>query len=128
MTEPKVAEVKNVALDLAKSNTAQEANILEVYWFPDPNEVRIIEIDGYHFDIDAQGNMIVINHTDEPGVIGEVGTILGQLKINIASMQVGRKKQGGNAIMVINVDSVEPEITAKLEKAKTVSKARVIHL
>lgn len=92
------------------------------------NEVRIIEIDGYHFDIDAQGNMIVINHTDEPGVIGEVGTILGQLKINIASMQVGRKQQGGNAVMVINVDSVEPEIAVKLEKAKTVSKARVIYL
>jgi D-3-phosphoglycerate dehydrogenase len=92
------------------------------------NEARIVEIEGYHFDIDAQGNMIVIDHSDEPGVIGEVGTILGQLRINIASMQVGRKKQGGNAVMVINVDSVEPEIASKLEKAKTVSKARVIHL
>jgi D-3-phosphoglycerate dehydrogenase len=92
------------------------------------NEARIVEIEGYHFDIEAQGNMIVIRHTDEPGVIGEVGTILGQLKINIASMHVGRKQQGGNAVMVIHVDSVEPEIAAKLEKAKTVAKARVINL
>jgi D-3-phosphoglycerate dehydrogenase len=92
------------------------------------NEARIVEIEGYHFDIDAVGNMIVIDHSDEPGVIGEVGTILGKLGINIASMQVGRKKLGGNAVMVINVDSVEPEITVKLEKAKTVAKARIIHL
>ncbi len=92
------------------------------------NEGRIVEIEGYHFDIEPTGTMLVIKHTDKPGVIGEVGTILGQMNINIAAMQVGRKELGGNAVMVINVDSVEPEVTQKLEQAKSVSKARIINL
>ena len=92
------------------------------------DESRIVELEGYHFDIVPASNMIVINHSDQPGVIGEVGSILGQNGINIATMQVGRKKQGGTAIMVLNVDSVANGIIAKLEKAKTVAKAWGINL
>jgi D-3-phosphoglycerate dehydrogenase / 2-oxoglutarate reductase len=128
ITESKVQDVSGYSsLIKVTATTAQEVHSISGT-VVENNEARIVEIDGYHFDIDAQGSMIVINHSDEPGVVGEVGTILGQLKINIASMQVGRKKQGGNAVMVINVDSVDPEITTKLEKARTVSKARVINL
>ncbi|MGE5582719.1 MAG: phosphoglycerate dehydrogenase [Bacillota bacterium] len=129
----KINEVKNQdvtgysSLIKVTLHTAQGASTISGTVI-DSNEARIVEIEGYHFDVEPVGNMIVINHTDEPGVIGEVGTILGQMGINIAFMQVGRKKQGGNALMVINVDSVEPEIAAKLEKAKTVAKARVINL
>ncbi|HBE81024.1 MAG TPA: phosphoglycerate dehydrogenase, partial [Firmicutes bacterium] len=126
--ESKIQDVTGYASLIKITATTAHGNHTLSGTLVENNEARIVEIDGYHFDIEAQGNMIVINHSDEPGVIGEVGTILGQLRINIASMQVGRKQQGGNAIMVINVDSVEPEIAAKLEKAKTVAKARIIHL
>ncbi len=91
-------------------------------------EARIVEIDGYHFDIAPTGNLIGIHHTDQPGVIGEVGTILGQHGINIAAMQVGRIKQGGNALMLINVDSATNGIIEKLENVKTVAKAWAISL
>jgi D-3-phosphoglycerate dehydrogenase len=92
------------------------------------DEARIVEIDGYHFDIAPSGNLIGINHTDQPGVVGEVGTILGQHGINIAAMQVGRIKQGGNALTILNVDSATNGIIEKLEKAKTVAKAWAISL
>jgi D-3-phosphoglycerate dehydrogenase / 2-oxoglutarate reductase len=93
------------------------------------DEARIVEIDGYRFDIAPAGKMIVIDHTDQPGVIGEVGNIIGQSGINIAAMQVGRKKQGGNAVMILNVDSaISAEVIGKLEKVKTVTKARAISL
>ncbi len=92
-------------------------------------EARIVEIEGYRIDTNPVGELIVIDHTDLPGVIGEVGTVLGQAGINIAAMQVGRKQQGGNAIMVLNVDSAgAPDLIAQLEKAKSVQKARVIKL
>lgn len=92
-------------------------------------ESRIVEIDGFNFDTIPSGNMLLISHSDQPGVIGEVGTILGQNNINIAAMEVGRKKQGGNAIMLLSVDSiVSPEIIKKLEQAKTISKALAINL
>jgi D-3-phosphoglycerate dehydrogenase len=89
---------------------------------------RIVEIEGYHFDIVPSGNLVLINHTDQPGVIGEVGTILGQHGINIAAMQVGRKQQGGNALMVLTVDSAPNGAIEKLEKVKSVAKAWAISL
>jgi D-3-phosphoglycerate dehydrogenase len=92
-------------------------------------EARIVEIEGYRVDTVPSEQMILIDHTDQPGVIGEVGTVLGQAGVNIAAMQVGRKQQGGNALMVLNVDTAEaPELLAKLEKAKSVQKARAIIL
>jgi D-3-phosphoglycerate dehydrogenase len=92
------------------------------------DEPRIVEIEGYHFEITPTGNLIVLNHTDQPGVIGEVGTIIGKAGINIAAMQVDRRKQGGNALMVLSVDSVTNGIIEMVEKAKTVDKAWGINL
>lgn len=105
-----------------------QANLTIAGTIIEKNEARIVEVDGYYFDIVSTENMIVINHSDQPGVIGEVGTILGQHNINIAAMQVGRKNMGGNAIMVLNVDSLTPEVVEKLEKAKTVVKAWAINI
>ncbi len=92
------------------------------------NEARIVEINGYYFEIALTGNMIIIDHTDQPGVIGEVGTIIGVNGVNIGAMQVGRKQPGGIAIMVLNVDTpIEADLIQKLEKAKTITKARAIN-
>lgn len=88
------------------------------------NEARIVEINGYYFELPLSGNMIIIDHTDQPGVIGEVGNILGACGINIGAMQVGRKHPGGKAIMVLSVDApTESDLIQKIEKAKTVTKA-----
>jgi len=72
---------------------------------------RVVEIDGYFFDLAPTGNMLVIPHKDKPGIIGRVGTILGDDGVNIAYMQVGRKVQGGRAIMILSVDNAIPEET-----------------
>lgn len=65
---------------------------------------HIVHIDGYRVDILPTGNMIVTAHHDQPGMIGKVGTLLGEHKINIAGMNVGRDNSGGRAIMVLLVD------------------------
>ncbi len=92
------------------------------------NEARIVEINGYYFEIASSGNMVIIEHTDQPGVIGEVGTIIGASGINIGAMQVGRKQPGGIAIMVLNVDTpIDMNLILKIENAKTVTKARAIN-
>jgi D-3-phosphoglycerate dehydrogenase len=67
-------------------------------------EARIVHIDGYHVDIHPFGHMIVTQHHDQPGIIGNVGMLLGNRKINIAGMHVGRESTGGRAIMVLLVD------------------------
>ena len=72
-------------------------------------ECRLVEINGYRVNIEASGYLLVSSHQDKPGIIGKVGTLLGQHGINIAYMQVGRDRPGGHAVMVVGVDSPVPE-------------------
>lgn len=65
---------------------------------------RIVEIDGYFVDAAPSGHMLIVPHIDRPGIIGAVGTILGDNNINIASMQDGRTTPGGDAVMVLAIE------------------------
>lgn len=66
---------------------------------------RIVQLDGYVIDAAPAGRMIVTSHLDQPGMIGRIGSILGDEAINIATMQVGRKEAGGKAVMVLGIDN-----------------------
>ncbi|MDR3687079.1 MAG: phosphoglycerate dehydrogenase [Coriobacteriia bacterium] len=82
------------------------------------DEPRVVSLYGYDLDMSLSKHMAFFVYPDRPGMIGKVGTILGDAGINIAAMQVGRKEAGGQALMALNVDatlSVEllEEITAK---------------
>jgi D-3-phosphoglycerate dehydrogenase len=70
---------------------------------------RITQIDRFPVDVEPQGHLLLISHFDKPGIIGRVGTLLGNSGINIATMQVGRKLVGGAAIMVLGVDKAVPK-------------------
>lgn len=65
---------------------------------------RIVSINDFNIDFLPEGNLLYIQHMDRPGVIGRVGKVLGDHAINIATMQVGRKQAGGEAIMVLSFD------------------------
>jgi D-3-phosphoglycerate dehydrogenase / 2-oxoglutarate reductase len=65
---------------------------------------RIVQIDGYELDAIPQGAWIVTRHEDVPGMVGRVGTILGDAGVNISTMQVARDPNGGPALMVLAVD------------------------
>ncbi|MGE7838651.1 phosphoglycerate dehydrogenase [Viridibacillus arvi] len=66
---------------------------------------RIVKVDDYVIDVVPDGHLLFIKHTDKPGAIGRVGTLLAEKDINIATMQVGRSNQGGDAIMMLSVDN-----------------------
>ncbi|MGD6815717.1 phosphoglycerate dehydrogenase [Metabacillus sp. 113a] len=65
---------------------------------------RIVAVNGFSIDFNPSGHLLYIQHTDVPGVIGNVGRILGNHAVNIATMQVGRKEKGGEAIMMLSFD------------------------
>ncbi|HZD71338.1 MAG TPA: phosphoglycerate dehydrogenase [Actinomycetes bacterium] len=69
---------------------------------------RLVEINRIPVDLAPADYMAFLFYEDRPGVIGKVGTILGQAGVNIASMQVGRRRLGGEALMALTVDSVIP--------------------
>jgi len=68
-----------------------------------PTGARIVEIDGFELDAVAEGAMLVTRHRDVPGMVGRIGTILGDAHVNISTMQVARSARGG-AMMVLDVD------------------------
>ncbi|MNW25710.1 D-3-phosphoglycerate dehydrogenase [compost metagenome] len=70
---------------------------------------RIVRLDQFPVDVSPEKHQILISHNDKPGIIGRVGTLLGQNEVNIAAMQVGRKVIGGEAIMILTVDKAVPK-------------------
>ncbi|MGD1066628.1 MAG: phosphoglycerate dehydrogenase [Vulcanimicrobiaceae bacterium] len=72
---------------------------------------RIVELDGYEIDSTPVGGMLITQHADVPGMIGRVGTILGNAQVNISTMQVSRNTVGGDAIMVLSIDRTADEAT-----------------
>lgn len=70
---------------------------------------RLVQLDEYRLDAFLDGVMIAFTHRDVPGIIGSVGTICGDHRVNIAQMAVGRATKGGDAIGVLNVDQTPPQ-------------------
>ena len=71
-------------------------------------EPRVIEIDNFQVEVIPEGHMLLILNVDKPGVIGAVGRVLGDHKINIARMQCSREERGGNALLIIGLDAPLP--------------------
>ena len=71
-------------------------------------ELRIISIDQYPVNVSPSRFMLVTRHRDMPGIIGKLGSLLGDHNVNIASMQVGRKIVRGEAVMVLSIDDPIP--------------------
>ncbi|SCW27677.1 D-3-phosphoglycerate dehydrogenase [Paenibacillus tianmuensis] len=90
---------------------------------------RIVQIDQFPVDIAPSGHLLLISHNDKPGIIGKVGTLLGDNGVNIATMQVGRKVVGGSAIMVLTTDKETPkEVLDRLIQLPELTHARELTL
>ena len=93
------------------------------------NNPRIVKIDEFYVDLVPEGFLIITRNSDVPGIVGHIGTILGKKRINIAGMTFGRKKRGGEAITVLNVDSpVSEELVNRLKRLKHIFEVRAIKL
>jgi D-3-phosphoglycerate dehydrogenase / 2-oxoglutarate reductase len=80
----------------------------------DPGSLRLVSVDGVPVEAPLAGTMLIITNDDRPGVIGDVGTILGRHGVNIANFALGRGRHG--AIGVVNVDA-EAAAAGALESA-----------
>ena len=92
-------------------------------------EGRITEIDGFHLEATPHGHMLVTRNHDVPGVIGGIGTILGQGGVNISRFHLGRRERGGEAMAVIEVDApLSKETLQSLRSLGQVISAQPIEL
>jgi len=82
------------------------------------SEQRIVVIDEHHFDVPPAEHMLMVKNDDRPGVIGTVGTLLGNAGVNIDDMDVGRAAVPGTAVMLIAPSAaIPPEVIAVLRRA-----------
>jgi D-3-phosphoglycerate dehydrogenase len=68
--------------------------------------LRLVRLGAYLLDAHIDGTLLIFTHMDRPGLIGFIGRTLGDEGVNIGQMNVGREDQGGEAIGVVNLDSV----------------------
>jgi D-3-phosphoglycerate dehydrogenase / 2-oxoglutarate reductase len=66
---------------------------------------RIVRVNSFYLEAVPEGYILILQNKDVPGVVGAVGTILGNNGVNIAGMELGRSEKGGNAISFTHVDN-----------------------
>jgi D-3-phosphoglycerate dehydrogenase len=90
-----------------------------------PNLVeKLVEVNGRHFDLRAEGSVLLLEYPDRPGVMGTVGTLLGEVGVNIEAAQISQTTDGSEAIMLLRVD--RPVDTGVLEPIGAAVGARIV--
>lgn len=99
------------------------------------NTPRLLHVDGIEVEAPLERNLVYLRNRDVPGVIGKVGTILGDHNINIADFSLGRRSGAGEsgvpseAIAVVHIDGGVPEaVLAELKKVPAMQQAKAIRL
>ncbi len=91
--------------------------------------LKLTELDGFDLELDAHGVLLFFRYGDRPGVVGTIGTLLGEAGVNIAAMQVARREAGGEALMTLTVDNpVAPELLTKAAEAIGAGAASTVDL
>jgi D-3-phosphoglycerate dehydrogenase len=90
---------------------------------------RIVGLRDYAMDFMPEEHMLLLSYTDRPGMIGKIGTVLGQHDINIACMNLGRRERKGEAMVVLSVDSPVPaQVLNELREATEAPFIQALHL
>ena len=92
-------------------------------------EPRLVEVDGYDVELFLEGNLLLFINRDRPGVIGDVGAVLGRHQINIAHFSLGRQSAGGEALGVVVVDEpLRPEVIDEITELNNMKWVRQIQI
>ncbi len=94
-----------------------------------PQGPRLVRLGDFRIDVQPEGRFLLTYHDDRPGVIGKVGSALGEANINIAALQLGRDAPRGSAVMIVQVDEEVPEdVRARLNQIEGMSEIRYVEL
>ncbi|HUJ72288.1 MAG TPA: phosphoglycerate dehydrogenase [Verrucomicrobiae bacterium] len=93
------------------------------------NNPRIVRIDDMPIEAVPSGVVFMMSNKDRPGIVGWIGTIMGKHGVNIANMSLGRDKEGGQALTVLNLDSAPSEaLLAEIKADKDIFNVKVAKL
>jgi len=90
---------------------------------------RIVSVNSRPVEARPHGVVLVLENTDRPGIVGRIGTLLGEHGVNIATMSLSRNQAGGTALTVLNLDTVpSEELLAAIHDSEDIHSAQVIQL
>ena len=88
---------------------------------------RMVQLDDYVLDAIPEGPMIITFHRDEPGVVGQIGTVIGSAGCNISRMQIGQDKHTATALGILNLDGeVDDSLLDAVRAIAAVENARLV--
>jgi D-3-phosphoglycerate dehydrogenase len=91
--------------------------------------VRLVMIDGFRFELNPEGHLLVYYNIDRPGMLARVGEVLARHNVNIGGVSLGRSTAGGNALTVMNIDTPLPQqALAELNALNGVTRLTTVHL
>jgi len=129
VTESKVSKVEDFANLIVVETMTEKGENIVAGTLLGKKEFRLVRIGEFDLDVVPEGYMLLCSNLDKPGVIGKIGTILGNRKINIAAMQVGRKTVGGKALTIINVDcDISKDVLKEIEGISEIVEVKMVNL
>ncbi len=115
------------SLGVALRTAGESASVLGMIGLN--NVLRVLGVNNIDIEAPLKGFLLLIRNQDVPGVIGRVGTLLGQHNINIANFALGRLQDSNEAMGIVNVDhKVPPEVLSELRAIQAVRQARIIEI
>ena len=129
----KVTESRESALgdftELIELTAAGESGWVSVAGTFFGHTARIVKINGRHVEAKPEGVVFLLENRDRPGIVGHVGTMFGKHGVNIAGMSLSRNQVGGQALTVLNLDSVPgPDLVTELLAVDDIETAQVVQL
>jgi len=89
---------------------------------------RLVEVETIPLEAELSGNMLFVRNEDQPGLIGRLGTALGDAGINIANFHLGRTQEGGTAVALLSIDQAPPgELMAAIAGLPNVTRVHALH-
>jgi D-3-phosphoglycerate dehydrogenase len=136
-----LAENRGIALSVTTSGSHDPDNGAQITVRSDGNEMlvaglaapgtgpRVTRIGGFSVDVTPRRTLLVLTNADVPGVIGRVGTLLGDAKVNIAEYHQARLSEGGDALAAVSVDGdVDEAVRQRLLELPDITSATVVRL
>jgi D-3-phosphoglycerate dehydrogenase len=125
-THPTPLDYNNLITFRAASE--REEMCVSATLFSEKNQ-RIVSVNHFRVEFKPEGNLIYVVNKDVPGVVGKVGTLLGDREINIAEYNLARKASGGKAMAIITVDSpLDTETLSFLRSFKEMEEVKQVRL
>jgi len=139
---PEVAKSRGIKIEQVKIREEQEfANCMQVTVVTDKEtkviegtlfankDARLVKLDGVYLEVAPTEYMLVIENQDKPGTIGFLGTVLGKHNINIADMSLGRRKDTGIALTILNVDTnIDDKVAAEIKANTNIISLKAVKL